>query len=154
MARINSLRFWDTNWSSHLIQKARPILNWKWKNFSSREFRYSSQPESENERNGKDRRVLRSCLRAEKIFRWYLFKGFGKEIREIGNYRKNPDLTLILTRILRRVLENIGMLLSLRFQWKTTIVWWFEKLTRCEIILTTIIGITWRFRRLIQILKV
>ena len=43
------------------------------------------------------------------------------------------------TRILRRVLENWGDLLSLKIQWKSISACWGEKLSRCKIIIIIII---------------
>ena len=49
---------------------------------------------------------------------------------------------LWLARILRRVLETWGDLLSLKYQWKTVGISWFEKLSRSKIIIIIIIIIT------------
>ena len=72
-----------------------------------------------------------------------LFKGL--EDLEVGEWVETIQTTtlLIKARILRRVLETWGDLLSLKLQWKTISVSWCEKLWLKKIIIILIIIMIW-----------
>ena len=71
----------------------------------------------------------------------------GLEDLEISGRVKTVQTTALLrsARILRRVLETWGDLLSLKLQWKTISYHWWEKLSRSKIII--IMGLCVSFSR-------
>ena len=67
-------------------------------------------------------------------------KGWKKRLEELeikGRIETIPTTAFLRsTRILRKVLETWGDLLSLRYQWTITSLPWREKLTRINLIIT------------------
>ena len=106
-------------------------------------FCHPGGPLSENQRKRKERQVLRPCQRTKKIWNIVILipivfaalgtipKGLVKRLEALEIVRRAETIqtTLLRTaRILRRVLETWGDLLSLKLQWKTISWRWCEKL--------------------------
>ena len=125
--------WYDSTWNWTLISTGKKKFL---KNLPSIGFCRSNGPQIENKRKRKHKQVLGSCQRNKKMrnLRMTMIpkvfgalgtvsKGLEKRLEELKIKGRILNLQtaalLTSTRILRRVLENWGNLLSLRLQWKT-----------------------------------
>ena len=116
-------------------------------NLPSCGFGCSGRPPSEKERNRKDTQIVELFQRLKKQQLWnmrvtvkpiivgaYGSQRLGKKIEGIGNQRKtrnHPKHRIVeIHKILIRVLESLGGLLSLRHKKKTTNKWWCKKFAK------------------------
>ena len=145
--------FWD-----HLISARRPgliILNKKRENLQNYRLCYSCGPQKECDKRDKYMELARELKKTVEHENGhytncnfcYCYSYQREDTRtedlEIKGWVETVQITALLrsTRILRSVLETWGNLLSLKLQWETIGLDWYEKLSRSEIIMIIIIVI-------------
>ena len=145
------LGFWDT--ADHLISARRPnleIIDKKKRtcrivDFADRADHRVKLKKSEKKDRHPDlvrklKKTVADCDINCNWFTWYSHQRTGSRTGGLGN--KRTSALLRSTRILRRVLETWGDLPSLRLQWKTIGLYWYEKLDKEWIIIKAKIDYT------------